>query len=62
MFASDYPHWDFDNPHAALPPLEAKLKQRIYYDTAAELYQLPARAEASALLRNYYSGSDWLCW
>jgi predicted TIM-barrel fold metal-dependent hydrolase len=43
MFSSDYPHWDFDNPRAALPPLDAKLKQRIYYDTAAELYNLPPR-------------------
>jgi predicted TIM-barrel fold metal-dependent hydrolase len=49
MFASDYPHWDFDNPHAALPPLADELKQRIYYDTAAELYNLPPRAEATAL-------------
>jgi predicted TIM-barrel fold metal-dependent hydrolase len=38
MFSSDYPHWDFDNPHKALPPLEQEMKQRIYYDTAAELY------------------------
>jgi len=40
MFSSDYPHWDFDNPHKALPPLEPEMKQRVYYDTAAELYRL----------------------
>lgn len=45
MFSSDYPHWDFDNPHTALPPLEETMKQRIYYDTAAELYGLEPREE-----------------
>lgn len=46
MFSSDYPHWDFDNPHAALPPLDDAVKQRIYYDTAAQLYGLPPRPDA----------------
>ncbi len=46
MFSSDYPHWDFDNPHAALPPLDDAVKQSIYYDTAAKLYGLPARPDA----------------
>ncbi len=40
MFSSDYPHWDFDNPKMALPPLPKELKPRIMADNAAELYGL----------------------
>jgi predicted TIM-barrel fold metal-dependent hydrolase len=40
MFASDYPHWDADDPRAAFPPLEADLERQIFRDTAAELYGL----------------------
>lgn len=40
MFASDYPHWDFDDPVQALPRLPDRLRQRIMADSAAELYGL----------------------
>jgi predicted TIM-barrel fold metal-dependent hydrolase len=40
MFSSDYPHWDFDNPKMALPPLKGELKERIMWRNAAELYGL----------------------
>jgi predicted TIM-barrel fold metal-dependent hydrolase len=40
MFSSDYPHWDFDNPKMALPPLKGELKERILWGNAAELYGL----------------------
>ncbi len=41
MFASDYPHWDADNPDEALPPqLPPEVRQKIYFDNAAELYGL----------------------
>ena len=40
MFASDYPHWDFDSPTQALPRLPAALKERIFAGTARELYGL----------------------
>jgi hypothetical protein len=28
MFATDYPHWDYDNPERALVPIPEHLKQR----------------------------------
>jgi len=40
MFASDYPHWDFDNPKMALPPMPEEMKSRIFSDNAVELYGL----------------------
>ncbi len=53
MFSSDYPHWDFDNPQMALPPLKGELKANIMANNAAKLYGLsledatpmPANAE-----------------
>ncbi len=38
MFSSDYPHWDNDSPHHGLPNLPEKLKERIFYENANELY------------------------
>jgi predicted TIM-barrel fold metal-dependent hydrolase len=43
MFASDYPHWDFDSPLHAFPKLADKTWDRIFYQNAAELYGLPPR-------------------
>ena len=41
LFASDYPHWDSDNPDMALPPfLPKKLLDGIYFGNAAALYGL----------------------
>ena len=40
MFSSDYPHWDFDNPKMALPPLKGELKENILWRNAATLYNL----------------------
>jgi predicted TIM-barrel fold metal-dependent hydrolase len=45
-FASDFPHWDFDDPTRAFPrrmPLE--LKERIFYRNAAKIYGLPTLEE-----------------
>lgn len=42
MFSSDYPHWDFDNPRTILNSLPTKMKKRIFYQNAQELYGLSA--------------------
>ena len=42
LFASDYPHWDFDDPE--LVPLPTGWKERVFRENARELYGLPARA------------------
>jgi uncharacterized protein len=38
VFASDYPHWDFDNPLTAFKFFPADLKRRIFVDNALEMY------------------------
>jgi len=41
LFASDYPHWDSDNPDMALPAfLPENVKQMIYFDNAKALFKL----------------------
>jgi uncharacterized protein len=41
VFASDYPHWDADDPDGAFPvSLPPDLQQKIYFDNAAKLYEL----------------------
>lgn len=41
MFASDYPHFDFDSPDLSLPSLSPEWTRRVFYETAAETYKLP---------------------
>jgi predicted TIM-barrel fold metal-dependent hydrolase len=39
LFASDYPHWDFDDPVLALPPsLDQERREKIYSGNAKALY------------------------
>src|SRR5712672_1220124 len=39
IFATDYPHWDFDSPNESIPlSLPADVKHRIFYENARELY------------------------
>jgi predicted TIM-barrel fold metal-dependent hydrolase len=40
MFASDYPHWDFDSPTHAFPKLPDGLRERIFSANAREWYGL----------------------
>jgi predicted TIM-barrel fold metal-dependent hydrolase len=48
MFASDYPHWDWDSPDGAFPVrLPGELQRKLYHDNAARLYGLPTLAPAS---------------
>jgi hypothetical protein len=43
LFASDYPHWDWDAPETCFPvTLPMEWQQKIYFDNAAALYRLPA--------------------
>jgi predicted TIM-barrel fold metal-dependent hydrolase len=37
-FASDYPHWDFDDPSAVMARLPREWRQRVMHDNAAELF------------------------
>jgi predicted TIM-barrel fold metal-dependent hydrolase len=49
LFATDYPHWDFDSPAQALPRgLSAEARAAILAGTACELYGLPNEREAPA--------------
>ncbi len=38
LLATDYPHWDFDDPLAAFAGVPDDLRRRIFYENAAELY------------------------
>lgn len=41
MFATDYPHWDFDSPEEAIPAtLPPDLRQKIFGENAKKVYKL----------------------
>src|SRR5262249_6815134 len=43
LFATDYPHWDYDDPDRAFPaPLPAGLRDGVYAANALSLYGLPS--------------------
>lgn len=42
LFASDYPHWDFDSPVRAVPrPFPKEIRSKIMSDNARNFYRLP---------------------
>ena len=46
LFASDYPHWDFDEPTHVLRLLPADVRDAVAYGNAAEFFRLTALVEA----------------
>ena len=48
MFATDYPHWDFDTPRLIPRRLPAEWRSAVMSENARALYRLPARAGAEA--------------
>jgi hypothetical protein len=42
MFSTDYPHWDFDDPHWVLPRLPKAIREKVMGRNAIELYKLPS--------------------
>jgi predicted TIM-barrel fold metal-dependent hydrolase len=49
VFATDYPHFDFDDPNMAIPrALPAELREKIMWRNAATLYGIEAPAAAQA--------------
>jgi len=48
MFATDYPHWDFDDPFESLPKVKFPdgFEAKVMAENARRLYGLPARAGA----------------
>ena len=43
MFATDYPHWDYDNPERVLAGMPEHLKRKVFLETARKLYNLAPR-------------------
>ena len=48
MFATDYPHWDFDSPAQALGRLPEAWRDKVAAENARRLYELPVRRAATA--------------
>jgi uncharacterized protein len=48
MYASDYPHWDFDDPCRVLVDMPDSFRERVFGKNACELYGLTAPAVAQA--------------
>ena len=44
MFATDYPHWDFDAPSDALPKIKLPdgFEQKLFFENALGFYRLPS--------------------
>ena len=51
MFATDYPHWDFDAPSDALPKtkLPDGFEQKLFFENALNFYRLPETYKRPAM-------------
>ncbi len=48
MFSTDYPHWDYDTPAAAIPSvIGPELKRKILWENARDLYRLAEPAPSA---------------
>jgi uncharacterized protein len=47
MFASDYPHFDFDSPDLSLPRMPDEMQRRVMSENAREMFKLPQRVVAA---------------
>ena len=39
MFATDYPHWDFDSPAHALSAIRPDLRPKLFHENARAVYR-----------------------
>jgi uncharacterized protein len=59
LFASDYPHWDFDDPNRALPrPFKGALRENVLFRNAIETYGSRLGIEAPRATRDHSGDSD----
>ncbi len=47
MFASDYPHWDFDSPELSLPRMPVEMARNVFSETARKVFNLPSKVPAA---------------
>ncbi|MGA0532585.1 amidohydrolase family protein [Hansschlegelia sp. KR7-227] len=53
VFSTDYPHFDFDDPHMAIPrALPADLREKILWKNAADFYGLSAPGQRRVVSRD----------
>lgn len=46
MFSSDYPHWDSDDVTRVVRVMPSEMRDRVFFETAAETYQIDVLAHA----------------
>ncbi|WP_029138646.1 amidohydrolase family protein [Nakamurella lactea] len=48
LFSSDYPHWTFDDPQWLLKHIPARMREKVMFGNAIELFGLPTEVPALA--------------